>query len=137
MQITRNSIETTAGPRAWFTGAVYVDTVATPSATSRLSASSVHFTPGARTAWHTHPHGQSIYVTEGVGLAQRRGGPIAVIRPGDRVFFEPGEEHWHGAAPTRFMTHRAMLQVDDEGNSATWGAHVTDEEYAAAPPIDE
>ena len=135
MQITRNSSETRQGPSDWFTGAVYVDTVATPSATSRLSASSVHFTPGARTAWHTHPHGQTIYVTEGVGLAQRRGGPIEVIRPGDRVFFEPDEEHWHGAAPTRVMTHLAMLQVDDEGNSATWGAHVTDAEYAAAPSI--
>jgi quercetin dioxygenase-like cupin family protein len=103
-----------------FTGAVYIDTVARPSGASRLSASSVHFTPGARTAWHTHPNGQTIYVTEGVGLAQRRGGPIEVIRPGDRVFFEPGEEHWHGAAPTRFMTHLAMLDVDDEGNNATW-----------------
>ncbi len=136
MRITRNSSATVAGPHEWFTGAVYIDTVATPSATSRLSASSVHFTPGARTAWHTHPHGQTIWVTEGVGLCQRSGGPITVIRPGDRVFFEPGEDHWHGAAPTRFMTHLAMLQVDDEGASATWDAHVTDEEYAAAPPLD-
>ena len=121
MHITRNSIDTNAGPSEWFTGNVYVDTVATPSEQSRLSASSVHFTPGARTAWHTHPNGQTIYVLEGVGLAQRRGGPVEVIRPGDRVFFEPGEEHWHGAAPNRFMTHLAMLEVDDEGNSATWG----------------
>lgn len=136
MQITRNSIATTTGSREWFTGAVYIDAVATPSGASRLSASSVHFTPGAHTAWHAHPNGQTIYLTEGVGLAQRRGGPIEVIRPGDRVFFEPGEEHWHGAAPTRFMTHLAMLEVDDEGNAATWGAHVTDEEYGAAPPID-
>jgi quercetin dioxygenase-like cupin family protein len=135
MQLTRNSIETAAGPGEWFTGAVYVDTVATPAGPSHLSASSVHFTPGARTAWHTHPNGQTIYVTEGVGLAQRRGAPIEVIRPGDRVFFEPGEQHWHGATPTRFMTHLAMLQVDDDGNSATWGDHVGDEEYAAAPPI--
>jgi quercetin dioxygenase-like cupin family protein len=133
MQITKNSVKTNAGPREWFTGAVYVDTVATPSAGSRLNASSVHFTPGARTAWHTHPNGQTIYVTEGVGLCQRRGGPIEVIRPGDRVFFEPGEEHWHGAAPDRFMTHLAMLEVDDEGNAATWGAHVTDEEYGQQP----
>ena len=80
MQITRNSINTNAGPSEWFTGAVYIDTVATPSGASRLSASSVHFTPGARTAWHTHPNGQTIYVTEGVGLAQRRGGPIEVLR---------------------------------------------------------
>ena len=100
---------------------------------SRLSASSVHFTPGARTAWHTHPNGQTIYVTEGIGRCQRRGGPVEVIRPGDRVFFEPGEEHWHGAAPNRFMTHLAMLEVDDEGNSATWGEHVTDEEYSQQP----
>jgi len=133
MQITRNSIETTVGPSDWFTGTVYIDTIATPSGRSRLSASSVHFTPGARTAWHTHPNGQTIYVTEGIGHAQRRGGPIEIIRPGDRVFFEPGEEHWHGAAPDRFMTHIAMLDVDDEGNSATWGDHVTDDEYHATP----
>lgn len=135
MQITRNSLDTVAGPSDWFTGTVFLDTLATPSGVSRLSASSVHFTPGARTAWHTHPNGQTIYVVEGVGLCQRRGGPIEVIRAGDRVFFEPGEEHWHGAAATRFMTHLAMLQVDKEGNNATWGDHVTDEEYAAAPPL--
>ncbi len=135
MEITRNAGETVAGPSDWFTGAVYLDAVATPSDASRLSASSVHFTPGARTAWHTHPNGQTIYVLDGVGVAQRRGGPIEVIRPGDRVFFEPGEEHWHGAAPSRFMTHLAMLDVDDDGNVATWGVHVTDAEYAAAPSI--
>jgi quercetin dioxygenase-like cupin family protein len=135
MQITRNSLDTGAGPEDWFTGSVYLDAVAAPSGAFRVSATSVHFTPGARTAWHTHPNGQTIWVTEGVGLAQRRGGPVEVIRPGDRVFFEPGEEHWHGAAPTRLMTHIAMLQVDNEGNSATWGDHVTDEEYAAAPSI--
>jgi quercetin dioxygenase-like cupin family protein len=136
MQITKNGLATTAGSIEWFTGAVFVDSVAAPSGGSRLSASSVHFTPGARTAWHTHPNGQTIYVTEGVGLAQRRGGPVEVIRPGDRVFFEPDEEHWHGAAPTRFMTHLAMLEVDDKGNNATWGDHVTDAEYAAAPAIE-
>jgi quercetin dioxygenase-like cupin family protein len=136
MQTTRNGIDTVVGPRDWFTGAVYIDAVAVPSGASRLTASSVHFTPGARTAWHTHPNGQTIYVLEGIGLAQRRGGPVEVIRPGDRVYFEPGEEHWHGAAPNRFMTHLAMLQVDAEGNSATWGAHVTDQEYGAAPAID-
>lgn len=133
MQITRTSIETMPGPSDWFTGVVFVDTVATPAGSSRLSASSVHFTPGARTAWHTHPHGQTIFVTEGVGLCQRRGEPIEVIRPGDRVFFEPGEDHWHGAAPKRFMTHLALVQVDDEGTAADWGDHVTDEEYGAAP----
>jgi quercetin dioxygenase-like cupin family protein len=136
MQITRNGADTNAGPSEWFTGSVYLDQVTTPTETSRLSASSVHFTPGARTAWHTHPNGQTIYVTEGVGLAQLRGGTIEVIRPGDRVFFEPGEEHWHGAAPNRFMTHLALLQADDEGNVADWGDHVSDEEYGAAPPID-
>ena len=133
MQITRSSIETMPGPSDLFTGAVYVDAVAAPSNDARLSASSVHFTPGARTAWHTHPNGQTIYVLEGVGRAQHRGGPVEVIRPGDRVFFEPGEEHWHGAAPDRFMTHIAMLEVDDAGSAATWGEHVTDEEYNAAP----
>ena len=133
MQLTRNSIDTTPGPSDWFTGAVFIDAVAAPSGVSRLSASSVHFTPGARTAWHTHPNGQTIFVLEGVGLAQRRGGPIEVIRPGDRVFFEPGEEHWHGAGPRRFMTHLALLDVDDEGNNATWLDRVTDEDYAAAP----
>ena len=136
MQITRSSIETMHGPSDWFTGAVYVDAVAAPSTGSRLSASSVHFTPKARTAWHTHPNGQTIYVLEGVGHAQRRGGPVEVIRPGDRVFFEPGEEHWHGAAPNRFMTHLAMVEVDDEGNAASWGEHVSDEEYGAAPAVD-
>ena len=106
MQITRNGVDT--------------------------NASSVHFTPGARTAWHTHPNGQTIFVIEGLGLAQRRGGPVEVIRPGDRVFFEPGEHHWHGAAPNRFMTHIAIQEVDDSGSPVTWGEHVTDEEYGAA-----
>ncbi len=133
MQIIRNTTETRPGPSEWFTSAVYIDTAAAPSNGSRLSASSVHFTPGARTAWHTHPNGQTIWVTEGVGVAQGRGGPLEVIRPGDRVFFGPGEDHWHGAAPDRFMTHLAMLEVDDEGNPAIWGDHVTDEEYGAAP----
>jgi quercetin dioxygenase-like cupin family protein len=137
VQVTKDGIKTTVGPTEWFTGVVYIDAVAVPSHGSRLSASSVHFTPGARTAWHTHPNGQTIFVNEGVGLAQRNGGPIEVIRPGDRVFFEPGENHWHGAAPTRFMTHLAMLEVDDKGNAAKWGDHVTDAEYAAAPATEE
>jgi quercetin dioxygenase-like cupin family protein len=133
MQITRNSIETTPGPSDWFTGTVYIDTVATPSEPSRVQAVSVTFTPRDRTAWHTHPNGQTIYVTEGIGVCQRRGGPIEVIRPGDRVFFEPGEDHWHGAAQNRFMTHIAMQQVDDQGSPVTWGEHVTNDEYNAAP----
>jgi quercetin dioxygenase-like cupin family protein len=132
MEITRNALDTNVGPGEWFTGTVYIDAVAAPSDASRVSASSVHFTPGARTAWHTHPNGQTIYVTEGIGLAQRRGGPVEVIRPGDRVLFEPGEQHWHGATATRFMTHIAMLDVDGEGNAATWGDHVTDDDYRAA-----
>jgi quercetin dioxygenase-like cupin family protein len=96
-----------------------------------LSTSSVHFTPDARTAWYTHPHGQTIHVSEGIGRAQRRGGPVEVIYPGDSIFFEPGEEHWHGAAPDRFMTHLAMLEVSSAGESATWGEHVIDDEYGA------
>ena len=136
MQITHSSIDTQKGPADWFTGDVYIDAVAVPAGTSTFASALVHFTPGARTAWHTHPHGQTIYVVEGVGHAQRRGGPIEVIRPGDRVFFEPGEEHWHGASRNRFMTHIAMLQVDDSGSSATWLEHVTDDEYANAPSID-
>jgi quercetin dioxygenase-like cupin family protein len=93
----------------------------------------VHFTPGARTAWHTHPFGQTIYVTEGIGRCQRRGGPVEEIWPGDRVYFEPREEHWHGAAPNRFMTHLAMQEVDATGSPVTWGEHVTDGEYNALP----
>jgi quercetin dioxygenase-like cupin family protein len=133
MQVTKSGIKTAKGPADWFTGDVYIDPVATPSGASRLSASSVHFTPGARTAWHTHPNGQTIFVVEGLGRAQRRGGALEVIQPGDRVFFEPGEEHWHGAAPDRFMTHIAMLDVDEKGNNATWGPHVSESEYAATP----
>jgi quercetin dioxygenase-like cupin family protein len=136
MQITRNSLDTSTGPSDWFTGAVYIDSVAAPAQGSRLAAANVHFTPGARTAWHTHPHGQTIWVTEGVGLCCRRGDSIEVIRPGDRVFFEPNEEHWHGASPTRFMAHLALHQADEAGSFVTWGDHVTDEEYAEAPPVD-
>jgi quercetin dioxygenase-like cupin family protein len=137
MQITRNNLATNPGPSDWFTGSVFVDTVAAPSDGSQIAAASVHFTPGARTAWHTHPHGQTIWVTEGVGLCQHEGGPIEVIRPGDRVFFEPGEKHWHGAAPTRLMTHTAMQQADENGNVVNWGEHVTDEEYGQAPDLTE
>ena len=136
MQITRSGLDTAKGPDAWFTGDVYIDAVAATPAPGRVQANLVHFTPGARTAWHTHPLGQTIYVTEGVGLCQRRDGPIEVIRPGERVFFEPGEDHWHGAVPNRFMTHLAMQEVDDQGSPVTWGEHVSDEEYGAAPSID-
>jgi quercetin dioxygenase-like cupin family protein len=129
MEITRNSVATRTGPAEWFTGTVYIDAVAAASRGSRLTANNVHFTPSARTAWHTHPHGQTIFVTEGIGRCQQRGGAVEEIRPGDCVFFAPGEDHWHGATPDRFMTHLALVEADSEGNTATWGDHVTDEEY--------
>lgn len=132
MKITRSTIDTFKGPREWFTGDVYMDAVATPEATSTTNAALVRFAPGARTHWHTHPYGQTIFVTEGVGLCQREGGPVEEIRPGDRVFFEPGENHWHGASPNRFMAHVAIQQADESGSPVTWGAQVTDEEYGAA-----
>ena len=132
MQITRSSLDTTKGPADWFTGEVYLDSVAVPAGTSTFAATHVHFTPGARTAWHTHPHGQTIYVTERVGFCQREDGPIEIIHPGDRVYFEPNENHWHGATPSRFMAHLAMQQLDDSGSAVTWGRHVTDEEYVSA-----
>jgi quercetin dioxygenase-like cupin family protein len=128
MQITRSSIDTQKGPADWFTGDVYIDAVAAPAGTSTFATACVHFTPGARTAWHTHPHGQTIFVTEALGLCQRQHGPVEEIRPGDRVFFEPGENHWHGAAPHRFMVHIAMQQNDESGSPVTWGEHVTDEQ---------
>jgi len=131
MEITRSSLDTAAGPSDWFTGAVYIDAVAAVSDASRVSASNVHFTPGARTHWHTHPNGQTIFVLEGVGRCRRRGGPVEEIRPGDRVFFEPGEEHWHGATPNRFMLHVAIAQADDAGTVVTWGEPVSDEDYDA------
>jgi quercetin dioxygenase-like cupin family protein len=136
MQITRSSIETQKGPADWFTGDVYIDAVAAPPQPARAASALVHFTPGARTAWHTHPLGQTIFVTEGVGLCQREGGPVEVIRPGDRVFFEPGENHWHGAAPKRLMVHLAIQEADESGSPVTWGEHVTDEQYGAAPAVD-
>ncbi len=133
MKITRSSTPTGKGPADWFTGEVYIDTVAEPSEPYRIAAANVHFTPGARTAWHTHPLGQTIFVTEGVGRCQCEGGPVEEIRPGDRVFFEPGENHWHGAAPDRFMVHVALHQIDAQGNAVTWGEHVSDENYNARP----
>ena len=136
MEITRSSIDTAKGPDTWFTGDVYIDSVAAAPAPGRVQANLVHFTPGARTAWHRHPLGQTIYVTEGVGLCQKRGGPVEVIRPGESVFFEPDEDHWHGAAPNRFMTHIAVQEADDSGSPVTWGEHVTDDEYTAAGSLD-
>lgn len=131
MHITRSSIDTQQGPSDWFTGTVYIDTVAAPAEPSRVASAMVHFAPGARTTWHTHPLGQTIFVIEGVGRCQREGGPVEEIRPGDRVRFDAGENHWHGAAPNRFMAHVAIQEADDSGTAVTWGSHVTDEEYGA------
>jgi quercetin dioxygenase-like cupin family protein len=133
MQITRNCSDTNRGPGEWFTGGVYIDAVATTAPPSRVAAARVHFTPGARTAWHTHPLGQTIHVTEGVGRCQHEGGPVEEIRPGDSVYFEPYENHWHGAAPNRFMAHIAIQEADASGSVVTWGRHVSDEEYTVAP----
>ena len=133
MEITRSSIDTAKGPAEWFTGDVYLDAVAAAPPPARVQATLVHFTPGARTHWHSHPLGQTIYVTEGIGLCQRRGGEVEVIRPGDRVLFEPGEDHWHGATANRFMVHLALNEVDDEHPAAHWGDPVADDEYAAVP----
>ena len=133
MDIKRNgSHPSKRGEADYFTGSVRIDSPFQADAPARVSGAVVTFEPGARTAWHTHPLGQTIFVTEGVGLCQREGGPIEEIRPGDSVFFEPGENHWHGAAPDRFMVHIAMQEMDDSGSVVTWGRHVTDEEYGAA-----
>ncbi|GAB7192092.1 cupin domain-containing protein [Kineococcus sp. NUM-3379] len=133
MQITRSSLDTVRGPAAWFTGDVWIDAVAAAPPPSRLSANLVHFTPGARTHWHRHSLSQTVFVTEGVGLCQRRGGPVEVIRPGDRVLFEADEEHWHGAAPNRFMVHLALNEGDEEHAVVQWLDPVTDAEYTATP----
>ena len=128
MQITRSSLATAKGPREWFTGDVYIDTVTAPSASSPVGAALVHFTPGARTAWHTHPLGQTVIVTAGLGWAQREGGPIEEIRPGDVVWFPPGEKHWHGATDRTAMTHVAIAEAEN-GSPVTWLKQVTDEQY--------
>jgi quercetin dioxygenase-like cupin family protein len=133
MKITRNSIDSIPGPSEWFTGQVFIDTITDPNPPSRVAAASVRFTPGARTAWHTHPLGQTIFVTEGIGRCQREGGPVEVIRAGDVVRFEPGERHWHGASPQRFMSHIAIHEADDSGSPVTWAEHVSDADYEAAP----
>jgi quercetin dioxygenase-like cupin family protein len=134
MEISRTRPESQRGPAERFTGEVWLDTI-DPGAPlpSRTRALSVHFTPAARTAWHTHPFGQVLYVIEGVGRAQSRGGPPEEIRAGDTVRFEAGEEHWHGASPATFMTHLALQEADDDGVPAYWGEHVSDEEYLTEP----
>lgn len=115
---------TLKGPPEWFTGDVYIDAVARGHGASPLNIGLVHFTPGARTAWHSHALGQTLYVTEGQGRVQTRGEPVVTIRPGD-VVFTPGDEwHWHGAAADHFVTHLAVSEGDVD-----WGDHVTDAEY--------
>jgi len=120
---------TTKGPADWFTGDVYVDPIATGRGATPMSVGAVHFTPCAHTAWHRHSIGQTLYVTEGVGYVQSRGGPLITIRPGDVIRVAGGEEHWHGAAPDHFMTHLAITEGDTE-----WGAHLTDAEYPPTTP---
>jgi len=133
MRYTRsNDNKTAPGPAAWFTGAVFIDGIRNPDEQSAIGCSHVRFTPGARTAWHRHPKGQTLYVTDGIGLVARRGGDPQEIRPGDVVYIEPGEEHWHGATPDRFMSHLAMQEADGSGEVVTWLDHVSDEEYGGA-----
>lgn len=129
MDITRNGAQPSGkGPSDWFTGTVRIDPVFAANDARRAAASSVTFEPGARTAWHTHPRGQTLIVTAGLGLAQREGGSVEEIRPGDIVWFEPGEKHWHGASPTTAMTHIA-IQEHLDGKVVDWLEHVTDEQY--------
>src|SRR3954451_16828039 len=132
MQITHSSIETQKGPADWFTGDVYIDAIAAPAGSSTFGAGAVHFTPGARTVWHTHPRGQTILVTDGVGRCQRRGGPIETVSAGDAINFGPGEQHWHGATSDRYVAFLDMQEADASGSPVTWGESVTDEQYAAA-----
>ncbi|MEQ6201647.1 cupin domain-containing protein [Sulfitobacter sp. HNIBRBA2951] len=120
----------TKGPTDYFTGTVRMDPLINTPAPARLRGVTVTFEAGARTAWHTHPLGQTLIVTAGKGLVQRKGGPIEVIRPGDTVYFEPEEVHWHGAAKDVAMTHIA-LQEELDGTSVTWLEHVTDAQYNA------
>ena len=120
------------GPSEWFAGTVRIDPLFQASAPARVVLASVTFEPGARTAWHTHPLGQTLIVTAGAGLAQRWGGPIEEIRPGDVVWFPPGEKHWHGAAPTTAMTHMAVQEQLD-GKAVDWLEQVSDEQYRAPP----
>jgi quercetin dioxygenase-like cupin family protein len=116
------------GPADWFTGSVRIDPLFQAAAPARVAGASVTFEPGARTAWHTHPLGQTLIVTAGMGWAQRDGGPVEEIRPGDVVWFPPGEKHWHGATPTNGMTHIA-IQEALEGKVVTWLEQVTDAQY--------
>jgi quercetin dioxygenase-like cupin family protein len=116
------------GPDAWFTGTVRIDPLHSAPEPARVNMAVVTFEPGARTAWHTHPLGQTLVVTSGLGRVQRKGGPIEEIRPGDIVWFEPGEKHWHGASPEMAMTHIAVQESLD-GKAVDWLEHVGDDEY--------
>lgn len=129
MKITRNGTQPSAtGPADWFTGTVRIDPLFQAEEPARGAAASVTFEPGARTAWHTHPLGQTLIVTAGLGRVQREGGPIEEIRPGDVVWFPAGEKHWHGASPATAMTHIAIQEKLD-GKVVDWMEHVTDEQY--------
>jgi quercetin dioxygenase-like cupin family protein len=119
------------GPADYFTGAVRVDPLFQPPDPARARGASVTFEPGARTAWHTHPLGQTLIVTAGSGRVQREGGPVEEIRPGDVVWFAPGEKHWHGAAPSTGMTHIAIQEALN-GKVVDWMEKVTDDQYASA-----
>jgi quercetin dioxygenase-like cupin family protein len=129
MEIKRNGSRPSGkGPAEYFTGAVRVDMLFQPADPSRVAGAHVTFEPGARTAWHTHPLGQTLIVTSGCGWAQREGGPIEQIQPGDVVWFEPGEKHWHGATATNAMTHIA-IQEQLDGKTVDWMEQVSDEQY--------
>ena len=116
------------GPSDWFTGTVRIDPLFQAPDPARVQGAAVTFEPGARTAWHTHPLGQTLIVTAGGGLVQRKGGPIEAIRPGDVVWFAPGEKHWHGASPTTAITHIAIQEALN-GKAVDWMEKVTNEEY--------
>jgi quercetin dioxygenase-like cupin family protein len=129
MEIKRvGSSASTKGPAEYFTGVVRIDPLFPVTAPARAAGNAVTFEPGARTAWHTHPLGQVLIVSAGCGRAQREGGPIEEIRPGDVVVFAPGEKHWHGAAPTTAMTHIAIQEALD-GKAVEWMEKVSDEQY--------
>ena len=117
----------------YFTGRVWQDPVVSAPAPARLRALRVTFEPGARTAWHTHPLGQTLHVLSGVGLIGLRGEPPKRIRSGDTVWIPPGEEHWHGAGPDMMMCHLALQEADDQGQAADWLEHVSDADYSRAP----
>jgi quercetin dioxygenase-like cupin family protein len=129
LDITRSgSIPSVPGPADYFTGTVRVDARFSGTGDSRVGGATVTFEPGARTAWHTHPLGQTLLVVSGLGRVQREGGPVEEIRPGDIVWFAPGEKHWHGAAPTVAMSHIAIAESLD-GSPVTWLEKVTDTQY--------